>query len=1280
MSDSQTAEPPALRSTVRNPRRRQRQSDVDSYKTAPRRKRSKISEDTFHPSRTYEDEAINGSIEMPAMMTNGDSYPYSNARDNRRARQESTSMLDVEMPMRSKKASLKRPPRNDGATVLTATERYSLKLLPSTPKELKKSGVEYRGRLGAAHYALAVTRQRAFIWDYTSHAPVSSPRAFDIPFTVKPTDPLPFGCLVSTGSNVETGLLLVSAASGNVIYYDSIERAASLSLFQDRSTGVEGSLGKLFNGEFVTELICADHAGFVVVLSSGRISHMTLRDSQGKPRIFAQFLKATDQTSGGIFGSIRGMLTGESFTRTVAALHTRPLGPRGPIQAISLTEKCELQTWDLHWGGQNTFNSTIDLRTVVLEELRRLQAPEMEGRIEEVIALDFAIIDKPVEGNEVGTTGTDLPVDLLILVKSVPPANCTYVLLELSMVAQNVTIGRVVELDSYSQRNTRRPARNPRLLLPKPHRTALIVFEDAVIISELGTDEPEGPEAQLLTSYVGQSPFQDTIHLKQTPGLVISGACGEDSKAGHANTIGFVEGAGLVRLSIADARQLSQSSTTPIKTRIEQAVFHGELQDGNIVDFGRTGDASITPEEIEDAALQISDEIVASTSSFIPADPASVETNLALKAAALRALVTHVRQNHPVLSQSTMWRLLWNAERVVAGQQMWAVFEEYKTANSERRQKRAATLMDEICSFALAAQTDDTNTEHKVSTDIVQHYFTHKLQKVDRILISAHRLLEGFHGDSAYSSATKLRSVLEAADLWDRSLESVFAFRMDNAAFYGILPELLQDGVLADAAEYVDLPEPWTSTTAMLKAAVGMPIISRALMTAEYESNREEPGLESIVKIALPLIPRLIQSMCLIYQERINWLVSRDDEKQRELAERLQRNYTASRHDQFRALADVAQTEAGLRLAEKYRDMETLTEMIVAEVQFSFEELVREGRKDSLKKDGIKQHIEDMQAKIGKYFKHFGDDWANAYFDQCFGGTQTGVMLKNAQEHYPEALSRYLRANPDRAKLCWIDDITAHKDYLHARDLLLETANDQEVMFWAKSVELSLSKLALLAAQEAKQETGEGYTEAQLQDAMPSAELDIANVQHRLYQHLRSDVRLIDTLAEVETATERVGLKNQDLHSLHRLLEEGIQRVLRLKVLSADELIDVLTLMECVIMHEDNEDNLGGQEFYLALKVLDAAAPSMQAEQVEVLLRIIWKRCYVYDDWVEINSSQKQSAEDIEATLRSTMPWRTLFYALDRDLVENPDTNVRILLPSECLGAGCTGEDLAYRW
>ena len=1280
MSNSLSPEPGTeriTRSSVRNPRRRQRQSDAESVKTVPRRKRNKINEDTFVPPRTEEEEEeVNGTIELAS--PNGSIQPTSPKRGRGRPRKNGTSndnstmAMEVAMPVREKKSSVKRPTRGDGATILVQHAKYSAQLLPSTPRELRREGTEYRGALGAAHHALAVTRKSAYIWDYTAHTTVSSPRIFDVPFAVKDADPPPFGALVTIGTGSDFGLLLISATTGEVFYYESIERAASLGLFQHRKTGVAGSVGAFYSGEHLVDLTAADHAGFVVTLSSGRIAQLTLRDAQGRAKVSSQYLKATEPQQGGFFGGLKGLLGNSGWTKDVAAVRTRPLGTRGQMQVVSLTVRGEIQLWDLDWSGQYAFRGTIDSRELLVIELKKLESPELEGRAEYFSAVDFAILKKPSAGNEVTTVAAELPLDLAVLVRTGSVDAYKYALAEMSMEGNSVVVTRILELDTYTGRSELTSSAKPRLMLPKAHHTAFVSFADAIVVAALEESQLNSPEAQLHASYVEPAPFEDTIYLKPDNRLAVVGICDEDNKANQASIIVFVKGAGLLRITAADPDTIARLSRVPAKSKIEQAIFHGALQDGNIIDFSRANTHSLT-EEVAKAALEISDEILTSTSPFISTTPTSIEMHLASKARALEALVRHVRQTYPALGHATMWQLLWDAERVAAAQQMWKTFEEHVATSSQK--KRTATILDELCG-QLTQALDPEQREAESSDDTVHNFFIHHLQHVEKVFPAISRYLQLLSNDDEIPPQKKLQSLLQSNELWTRALETVFAFRTEHASFYGILPEFIEDGIVIDVAEYVDLPEFWTSTESMLKASTKMGPLSRDLVQNEYDKIADGVTPPEIPQIG-DENPLLIETMCHIFQERIYWLSSRSGERERGKAEKLQALYEQTRHDEFRSLAALAQTEAGMRLAEKYKDMLTLTEMIVSEVQYALEEKAGSGNSEDKR---ISSYIADLTARTTKYFDKYGDDWANAYFDFGFTGSQAGIMLQLAQENWPEPLTRYLRADPSRAKLCWIDDIWAMKDFDHARECLNDAAYEQETQLWAKKTELSMSKLCSLALQEGSQSNGSMVNGEHSSETRADRDLEVVRIQESLFLHFYPETRsCLDDQARLEVTMHKYGYKNQDLHALRKVLEAGVERVLLHIALSVDELIDVLTLMDSHITGKELEDNLQGREFYLALKALNAAAPAMTEARRDLLLQLIWKRCYVYDNWVEINSSLKESALQMLPTLKRTMAWRTIFYALEDDLFDT-DSHVRFLSPSESLGGGCSPEELEYRW
>ncbi|GAB7365213.1 hypothetical protein MBLNU230_g6299t1 [Neophaeotheca triangularis] len=1208
MSTSQTPEPGTERTLrTRNPRRRPR-NDEDSVKTAPRRKRSKLNEDTFTPN---DDEETNGHATMNGLGK------------TTRASRTSTPLAEMDIPVRSKKKASERHRRADGAVILTQNQCYSVKLLPSTPKELKGHDVEYRANVSTARSrALAITHTQAYIWDYTVHSTATGVRTFEVPFPSKESDPLPFGALVTTGASPEIGLVLISATSGNVTYYESIERAASLSIFPDRVTGVNGSLGGIFSSEQVTDVVAADHAGFIVTLSSGRLIQLTLRDAQGKPKVQAQVLRTNEQSQGGWFGSVKGFLSAGAWRQDVCTARTRALGTKGQMQVIGVTESAQMKIWDLDWSGNHTHRGTVDFKEQLAAELKSEETVEMQGRAEQCAILDFALLGRPHEakGQELATVGAEQSMDIVCLVGAGYGEDKQYSLVNLSVNNAQAEITRMVQLKKYSGTSG---STRPTIRVPKPGHTAYAIFEDAVVLVAMTDVEMDSPEAQLHGSILGPEPFQDPVYLRREQGLAILGTCEEESRSGQASILAFIEGTGLARFSAVDPVGDVERSAVPVRNKIEQAVFNGQMPE-NPIDFHRAySEARYPVGSVEEAALGISREILSSRSGHITAPTTFVETHLTQRAQALQCLIAHLKQHHGALSRETTWKLMWDAERVAAAQTIWQKFEGH--LEFHKKGKRSSSLLEAVCDH-LQDRFDWEPADEADEDDYVRRFFIRGVARLEKALPDIFNTVKMIREDEKdrAADAKLLRLVQEAGDFWLGAMDTVHRFREEHADVYGIPPNSLKDGVLASAEEFEALPEFWTSSNAMLTA------ISKfaAMVRETAQTTFEHPGPEANRAMAAALAietPSLVQLCCSTYEEKIMSCAASARSEDRKRAADLKKKYETERHTLIVELLAVGQAQHAMRLCERYRDMGTLTEVVLAEMEFMKEE------QDSLDLDGqivLKQNIDTLQANVGRYFDKYGDDWSIPFFDNGFSKPTAGSLFELAQKHWQVHLTRYLHGNPSRAKLCWINDVTVDDDFTHAAESLKTAASKQEDSLWAQSVEYSMSRLALLAAQEAQRDA----KDVPLPKSSP--ELEIVRVQTELYDLLRpsmaqatdehaiKEVVMADHGKGVDTKTP--ALREQLATSFNDLMSES-------KVLPLEDLIDVLTLMDHFPADVDANTNDApfptGTEFTMALRALSAASTAniLPPARLNALLHLFWQRLWLRDDWATIYKAIKTS-------------------------------------------------------
>lgn len=1258
MSNSQ-AQTPAPERTLRtrNPRRRQR-NDEDSVKTAPRRKRSKLSEETF-TSRV--DEELNGHAAM-----NGSVKPARTAHT-------STPPVEMEMPVRSKKKASERHRRADGAVVLTQNQCYSVKLLPSTPKELRGKDVQYRANVCTSKSrALAITHTHAHIWDYTVHSTATTVRTFEVPFHNKDSDPLPFGALVTTGASPEIGLVLISATNGNVVYYDSIERAASLSIFPDRAAGVNGSLGGIFSSEQVADVVAADHAGFVVTLSSGRLVQLTLRDAQGKPKIQAQVLRTNEQSQGGWFGSVKGFLSTGAWKQDVCTARTRAMGTKGQMQVVGLTESAQLRIWDLDWSGHHVYRGTVDFREQMYDELKSEESAETQGRAEQFVVLDFALLDhsQSAKGREVATSGAEQPLDIVTLVSTGYGADRQYSLINISVRGDQVDITRMVQLRKY--RGTSGTTR-PTIRLPKPGHTAYAVFEDAVVLVAMADVDMESPEAQLHGSLLSPEPFQDPVYLRHEQGLAMLGTREEESRGGQASLLAFVKSSGLVRFSAVDPIGDVERAQIPVKNKIEQAVFHGMMHE-NPIDFQRAyAEAAYPSASVEDAALSISREVLSSESSYIMAPATFVEAHLSQRAQALQCLIVHLLRHHRALSRPTVWRLLWDAEKVAAAQTMWQKYERHYEAATKG--KRRQTLFEAVCDHLQERFKFDPADEAD-EDDLVRRFFIRGLDRLEKALPAIFNTVEILRGDGKQAADEKvLRLIHEADDLWLGALNTVHAFREERADAYGISPETLKDGILTNVQDYQDLPEIWTSSKAVLSSISKLASMVRETAQTSYEIAARGNASEMAANLGKEA-PSLVELCCLTYQEKILSCAASSRVGDRKLAEQLQTQFDHDRNVLFRELAGVGQTEPAMRLCEKYKDMETLTEVVIGEMDFMREE------EATLGDDGqavLQQNIAALQANIGRYFQEYDEEWSVPFFDHGLSKSNAGSLFELAQKHWQAHLTRYLRGNPARAKLCWVNDINVDSNYDHAAQSL-KTAAAQEQSLWAQGVEYSMARLALLAAQE----------EAVSEEAPPptSPELLIIREQGNLVDLLRDSLATAtDDQAVKQVIMEDYGRSvSSKTPTLREQLASGFNDLMsEHKALSLEDLIDVLTLMDHVHLPTEGESNetlfWSASEFCMALRILNAGSRIYQPERISNLLHLVWKRCWLADDWAQINrtiKSEKLEGENLSIKIGGTKAFATICLGYQTGIFSNDA--VRPLFPADCIGAASSTEELRSRF
>lgn len=1069
------------------------------------------------------------------------------------------------------------------------------------------------------------------MWDYTSATGPTNVVTLPLPFDLRPSDPLPLGAIVRNGPTNDYGVVAVAPSSGKITFWENIDNTEVRNLYPQRHHGVDGSV-KLYSGEVITDLVDIEHAGFILNFSSGRLAQLTLRDPQGRPSVSTTVLNGPNASSSSLF-SLRGLLGG-AIRKTIASVKARPSDTKGQMEVITATKNGVFQLWDLSWSGQQIFKNEIDVHDDMLAAVQTGISPELRTQTD-VQVLDFAITEQPrIPGS----------VHCLILVALFGRHTLDYSLLELDLTGSEGIVSRTIPIKCFHQERLSSEPTGA-LLLPQPGHTAFIQVPGAVVIASLAQPE-ESPDTQLLADS-GRStlPFQDTIYFREELNVVVCGlsTAATTRKERKATALIFVQGAGILQFSaqppVADDVNAEKVKVTA-RSKLEQATFFSS-RPGNVIDFSVKSRFSFSEEETAQAALDVSLGIISSSYDYLDKVTSSMDDQFKSRADALRTLITTLRSDYPTLPFLAKWRMLWHAEKLAAAHKLWNWYE----AKLQDQQKHPdaypeKVLMSDIIKAVHERYKTPINPDLG-ETDPVRQYFLRDIDSIGILIPWGWNFLRTFYmkeGDKEQPSI--MQRLSEGSDVMLVTLETAFNFRCSNIEYYGLDSSSLEDSVLKPGQGYDELPAFWTSTHNIVSSVRSLVDVGRNMAVENYEEGLQETLSQKIAKDN----PRMVRIGCRTHIERFQWALEQTDEKSRDSGRILQDEWNIKvRPAHICGLMELGLASEGMNLAEHYKDMPTLVKLIWEETIWLESEKAGMRSKMEIAESTVK--LKKIKERISRYFDTYGDDWAEAFYLKHISEGKAAQLFE--PEHLNQAaLSKFLRADPSRARLRWINEVSGERDYEAAAEALFETASKQETNVWCNKVELSLCKLAMLCQKEEKP----GHRQPSPSHEPTKAEKireknykivenqwEYATVQGLLYDHLSTTFeKALDDEVAVDLLMEEYGKGPIDSRPAHKqLLREGFDNLIHNKVIDPALMIDILTLMNDTGEKEPTSV-IQSNEFTFALRVLAANWHSIHRTTRDGLLKLIWKRLCNKDNWAEINKTNDISDASLEEFLAST--------------------------------------------
>ncbi|KAM0089724.1 hypothetical protein ACP6JD_006898 [Aspergillus fumigatus] len=940
-------------------------------------------------------------------------------------------------------------------------------------------------------------------------------------------------------------------------------------------------------------------SGVIVTFSSGRVAHITFRDSQGRPTVMANFLRNSSSSSG-LLNGIKSVFSGGCWRKDVAAVKAARSHQRGQRDIIVGTTTGVFEIWDTHWSNGSIMKKQFDIRQDLCRSLGRKHTEVASDT--DLKILDFALLSCGDNAQDLQHSGAESWRLCLVVAPSRETGRRCISVVQL-LLSEEVHVLAASSIDLSFSTLSNAPQPNIKLHVATVSQTAFIVIDQSVLLLSLGSYGDSPTSQLLLDSGRLPSPFNDHITFRSGADYKLLGSgCEDETGEGSSSAcLVMVRNFGVIRIAVRPRQSAGneiEDAQITAKTKIEQAVFYG-ARPGNPLDLTDKGGFDFSPQEIEEAALEICGELLRSTSHYIPATSVTLEQNLKLRAKALDDLASLLLQHKKPLHRQTWYELLWGAEKLAAQRALW---------KSEDKARRAMGQGNTFLAHVIGSMNEKfkTKSEDYEDKDNVRDWFLFDTFRMEHIIPWIFKALKLQKGISTKQGRRVLEEIVQASELSLAVLETAFRFRDEHARQYGLEDEHIEDGVLSSG--YDGLSEFWTSRDIVFLETGHL--LDLELDTCRAWTQQATTSLDlreqKLVRQIAENSARQLRVLSLMHYERVRWLSSQDNPKSVDEGIELEQTYTKQRRWQLFKLAGIGQLEDAISLAEKFRDMSALVELII--------ELQDQTLADSEHAENVTNYeSEQLGRRISTYFEKFGEPWADAFFTRQISMGQSEILF--TMRRFQPFINRFLHKNPTYARLCWISDAIGEDNYEAAARSLETLALERESDLWCHRVELSLSKLATLAAWEESSAAAKPIFGNEIKRLEDLAELDA--VQEVVYAYMMPALQgAIDQKAETELAIDQFGRFVNDTPSLHEVLSALLTKVISRQILRVDQLVDLLTLIDGGQVSEETQNEFIGKEFYLALRVIRLNSSTQEGPLYCIpLQKLVWRRCMIRDDW-----------------------------------------------------------------
>lgn len=596
------------------------------------------------------------------------------------------------------------------ATELTKNDRYCVTRLPALPAVL--AGQHEPDTLNAyadnaTKCALVIGKDTITVWPYNSTDDV--PLTFEFPLGQQNALQLAILTAPAPGASVDPGLVIVDSILGHVRFYESVQHAPALGMINDKLIEAQIELSADL-GEYITLAENVEPLGIVVATSWKRAVLVTLRLATGTPRVATLELTRPSRSTrmlSRLWGSSRhdsGELADDIVLIRAGRVSNQGLTQEIVVQDASGTFKkfvCQPTAAGVPFINHN--------RTL----LHRLST-YLENNIDGLFpgsVFDVKFLDLWPLAPESDSLA-DVYIALVCAKSSIYGVDQERLLL----ITISINESGVMVRRSHQLPEIKLGALKPKLFIPKPGKTAFVVVENSVILTDLASLLQPTAEFQYY-----EPQWEDVVRLKTSVDVI---GYGYESKADNANTalVLITANDGVVKIERFPDSEKSESGesdpTDPfylLKSRVQQAIYY---KGSEFMDFDVSGDYS--NELVGDVVEAVIDEILDSSSPYLPAVIPSLRDSLLLRLGILENLIAFVKRNFPESCIFVLPSIVTALEKIQASQNLWVSIDN-DSADAKRVKLQLQTII----------KAQQFQSESK---DVIRSFFAHNVQHTLSVL------------------------------------------------------------------------------------------------------------------------------------------------------------------------------------------------------------------------------------------------------------------------------------------------------------------------------------------------------------------------------------------------------------------------------------------------------------------------------------------------------------------------------------------------------------------